>query len=111
MKCCMKACAIILKDSPNAHPMAILSAMINAMSCYEPEMMEIEDETTLERAAARIISRCARWRRPAKDVHRPTLMYPHPEFSYCNNFLHMMFSLLIGIMCRIEKSPAPFRCF
>lgn len=21
---------------PNAHPMAILSAMINAMSCYEP---------------------------------------------------------------------------
>ena len=35
----------------------ILSAMINAMSCYEPEMMEIEDETTLERAAARIISK------------------------------------------------------
>jgi citrate synthase len=31
---------------PNAHPMAILSAMINAMSCYEPEMMEIEDDTT-----------------------------------------------------------------
>ena len=21
------------------------------------------------------------------------LMYPHPEYSYCNNFLHMMFSL------------------
>jgi citrate synthase len=42
---------------PNAHPMAILSAMINAMSCYEPGMMEIEDDTTLERAAARIISK------------------------------------------------------
>ena len=31
---------------PNAPPMAILSAMINAMSCYEPEMMDIEDENT-----------------------------------------------------------------
>ena len=41
---------------PNAPPMAILSAMINAMSCYEPGMMDIEDERTLERAAARIIS-------------------------------------------------------
>lgn len=30
--------------------------MINAMGCYEPEM-EIEDETTTERAAARIISK------------------------------------------------------
>jgi citrate synthase len=26
------------------HPMAILSAMINAMSCYEPEMMDIDDD-------------------------------------------------------------------
>ncbi|MEI2619579.1 MAG: citrate/2-methylcitrate synthase [Candidatus Nanopelagicales bacterium] len=42
---------------PNAHPMAILSAMINAMSCHEPEMMEIEDDTVLERAAARLISK------------------------------------------------------
>ena len=42
---------------PNAHPMAILSAMLNAMSCYEPEMMEIDDDQTLERAAARIISK------------------------------------------------------
>lgn len=50
---------------PNAHPMAILSAMINAMSCYEPEMMDIDDENTMEKAAARIISRCAPLRRRA----------------------------------------------
>ena len=42
---------------PNAHPMAILSAMINAMSCHEPEMMDIEDDAVLERAAARLISK------------------------------------------------------
>jgi citrate synthase len=28
---------------PNAHPMAILTAMINAMSCDETEIMDIED--------------------------------------------------------------------
>jgi len=79
---------------PNAHPMAILSAMINAMSCYEPEMMEIEDETTLERAAARIISKVRTVAAASykMSIGQP-LMYPHPEFSYCNNFLHMMFSL------------------
>ncbi|HCB14378.1 MAG TPA: citrate (Si)-synthase [Gammaproteobacteria bacterium] len=79
---------------PNAHPMAILSAMINAMSCYEPEMMEIEDETTLERAAARIISKVRTIAAASykMSIGQP-LMYPNPEYHYCNNFLHMMFSL------------------
>jgi citrate synthase len=93
--------------------MAILSAMINAMSCYEPEMMEIEDETTLERAAARIISKVRTVAAASykMSIGQP-LMYPHPEFSYCNNFLHMMFSIsLIGIMCRIGNHPRPFAVF
>ena len=65
---------------PNAHPMAILSAMINAMSCYEPEMMEIEDETTLERAAARIISKVRTVAAASykMSIGQP-LMYPHPD--------------------------------
>ncbi|MCO5761483.1 MAG: citrate synthase [Chromatiaceae bacterium] len=79
---------------PNAHPMAILSAMINAMSCYEPGMMEIEDERTLELAAARIISKVRTIAAASykMSVGQP-LMYPHPEYKYCENFLHMMFSL------------------
>lgn len=79
---------------PNAPPMAILSAMINAMSCYEPGMMEIEDETTLERAAARIISKVRTIAAASykMSIGQP-LMYPHPEYKYCENFLHMMFSL------------------
>jgi citrate synthase len=74
--------------------MAILSAMINAMSCYEPEMMDIEDETTLERAAARIISKVRTIAAASykMSIGQP-LMYPHPEYKYCENFLHMMFSL------------------
>ncbi len=79
---------------PNAPPMAILSAMINAMSCYEPGMMEIDDERTLERAAARIISKVRTIAAASykMSVGQP-LMYPHPEYKYCENFLHMMFSL------------------
>ena len=79
---------------PNAHPMAILSAMINAMSCYEPGMMEIEDERTLEQAAARIISKVRTIAAASykMSVGQP-LMYPHPEYKYCENFLHMLFSL------------------
>jgi len=79
---------------PNAHPMAILSAMINAMSCYEPEMMDIEDENTMEKAAARIISKVRTIAAASykMSIGQP-LMYPHPEYKYCENFLHMMFSV------------------
>ena len=67
---------------PNAHPMAILSAMINAMSCYEPGMMEIEDETTLEQAAARLISKVRTIAAASykMSVGQP-LMYPRTDYT------------------------------
>lgn len=79
---------------PNAHPMAILSAMINAISCYEPEMMEIEDDNTMEKAAARIISKVRTIAAASykMSIGQP-LVYPHPNYEYCENFLHMMFSM------------------
>ena len=79
---------------PNAHPMAILSAMLNAMSCYEPEMMEIDDDQTLERAAARIISKVRTIAAASykMSVGQP-LIYPRADYKYCENFLHMMFSI------------------
>jgi citrate synthase len=79
---------------PNANPMAILSAMINAVSCYEPEMMQIEDEFSLESAAARLISKVRTIAAASykMSVGQP-MAYPHPEYRYCENFLHMMFSI------------------
>ena len=79
---------------PNAPPMAILSAMINAVSCYEPEMIQIEDEYTLESAAARLISKVRTIAAASykMSVGQP-MDYPHPEYHYCENFLHMMFSI------------------
>jgi citrate synthase len=79
---------------PNAHPMAILSAMINAMSCYEPGMMEIEDDSILELAAARLISKVRTIAAASykMSVGQP-LMYPRTDYKYAQNFLHMMFSI------------------
>ncbi len=77
----------------NGHPMSILSATINAVSCYQPEVMNMEDETTFEEAAAKLISKV---RTLAAGAFRTSaglpIMYPKPENSYCENFLHLMFS-------------------
>jgi citrate synthase len=76
------------------HPMAILSAMINAMSCYEPDLMEMEGPAIFQVAAARLISRL---RTIAAASYKTSIgqpiIYPKPYLDYCSNFLHMMFSL------------------
>ena len=78
---------------PSGHPMAILSSMINTLSCYNNDVMAMEDETSFETAAARLI---AKIRTVAAYAYRTStgkpLIYPDPELSYCRNFLHMMFS-------------------
>ena len=79
----------------NAPPMAILSAMINAASCFHPEEYIYPDETSSYiDAAARLISKI---RTIAAYSHRSSkglpFMYPNPRLSYCANFLHMMFSM------------------
>jgi citrate synthase len=79
------------------HPMAILSAMINAMSCYEPSLMEMESPATFQVAAARLISKL---RTIAAASYKASIgqpiVYPKPHLDYCSNFLHMMFSIPFG---------------
>ncbi|MBN2195363.1 MAG: citrate synthase [Polyangiaceae bacterium] len=77
----------------NAEPMAVLSAMINACSCYHPDTMQLESEGTFESAAARLLSKVRTIAAAAykKSVGQPVI-YPNPNFTYCKNFLHMMFS-------------------
>jgi citrate synthase len=79
---------------PNAHPMAILSAMINASSCFYPEIMNLEEKRDFTRAAARLISqvRTIASFSYKKSVGRP-IVYPKPDNKYVENFLHMMFSV------------------
>lgn len=77
-----------------APPMAILSAMINSVSCYHTDVLSTEDSSHLEAAAARLISKV---RTIAAAAYRASaglpLVYPNPDYDYVRNFLHMMFSI------------------
>jgi citrate synthase len=77
----------------SAPPMAILSAMINALSCFHPEFRKVDDPDQLEAVAARLISKI---RTIAAYAYRRSrgkpVMYPDPKLRYVTNFLHMMFS-------------------
>lgn len=79
---------------PSGHPMAILSSMINTLSCYSSDVLEMEDDAHFENAAARLLSKI---RTVAAYAYKTSIgqpwMYPEPESSYCRNFLHLLFSL------------------
>ncbi len=78
----------------DAPPMAILSAMLNTLSCFHTEFLKDLDqpEMFLE-ATARLISKV---RTIAAYTYRRSrglpFVYPDPKLRYAANFLHMMFS-------------------
>jgi citrate synthase len=77
------------------HPMAILSAMINAAGCYDPSLMEMEASPgAFQLSAARLMSKLRTIAAAAykTSIGQP-IVYPKPRLDYCSNFLHMMFSL------------------
>ncbi|SDP73045.1 citrate synthase [Desulforhopalus singaporensis] len=78
----------------SAPPMAILSAMLNLVSCFHPEVLDVPttgDE--FDRTAALLLSKV---RTIAAFAYRMAagkpINHPNPNLSYCGNFLHMMFS-------------------
>jgi citrate synthase len=76
-----------------AHPMAMLSAMINAAGCFIPELMSRYDPAVFEQQAARLISQVRTLAAYAyrKSQGLPSI-YPKRKYWYTENFLHMMFS-------------------
>jgi citrate synthase len=77
----------------NSPPMAILSAMINAVGCFQPVFMQPEDNEHFMEPAARLMSKvrtiaAASYR---KSVGKP-VNYPRTDLRYTANLLHMMFS-------------------
>ncbi|WCJ60549.1 citrate synthase [Fontisphaera persica] len=75
------------------HPMAILSSMINATSCFYPEVMKGYDPATFDLMAARLISQVRTIAAFAyRKAHGLPIIYPKPSYKYTANFLHMMFS-------------------
>jgi citrate synthase len=79
---------------PNAHPMAILSSMINAAGCYYPELLAPQEAQDFGKKAAFIISQV---RTIAAFAYRRSrglpIIYPKRQNTYSANFLHMMFSV------------------
>lgn len=78
----------------NAHPMAILSSMINAASCFYPELLKDGIRNCFLVQAARLLSQV---RTIAAFAYRKSrglpIIYPKPDLKYTANFLHMLFSL------------------
>jgi citrate synthase len=78
---------------PNAHPMAILSSMVNAAGCFYPELLAPQEKENFGDEVAFIISQV---RTVAAFAYRKSrglpIIYPNPQFKYSANFLHMMFS-------------------
>ncbi|HEY5621208.1 MAG TPA: citrate synthase [Pontiella sp.] len=78
----------------NAPPMAVLSAMLNVLACYNTEVLTTATEgPAFTVPTAGIISKV---RAIAAWAYRTSIgkpfMPPRPDLSYSGNFLHMMFS-------------------
>jgi len=80
----------------NAHPMAILSSMLNSLGAYYPEMSSnnrVQDLAHFDQTAALLISKV---RTIAAMTYRQKqglpFVFPDHQLRYAENFLHMMFS-------------------
>jgi citrate synthase len=77
----------------DAPPMAMLSAMINTLACFHPQVQEPNEEEFAEEAA-QLLSKV---RTIAAYSYRHSLglpsLYPDSRLCYAANFLHMMFSM------------------
>jgi len=80
--------------SPTAHPMAILSAMVAALSSYYPDSLDPDNVDQRDITIARLVSKVRTIAAFAykKSIGQP-FVYPKNSLSYCENFLNMMFSV------------------
>ena len=75
-----------------AHPMHILSTMINALAAFYPNVDLLSMDEDIELSTARLISMVRTMPAMAykKSIGEP-VVYPRHDLSYCANFLNMMF--------------------
>ncbi len=77
----------------DAHPMAILSSVVGALSTFYQDSMDPSDPDQVEISIFRLLAKLPTIAAYSykKSMGQP-FMYPHNNLSYCENFLHMMFS-------------------
>lgn len=75
-----------------AHPMGILSSMVNALRAFYPEIPERSEEEEINITFARLLSKVRTLAAVSYKISRGhKVVYPRHSLSYCANFLNMMF--------------------
>jgi len=75
-----------------AHPMGILSSMVNAMPSFYPELSSTSNEEERTVTFARLISKIRTMAAISYKLSRGhEIIYPRPDLTYVPNFLNMMF--------------------
>lgn len=81
------------KFAEGAHPMAVLSAMVVSLASFYPDLQRNTEKEEMDITATRLLSKL---RTIAAFSHKKSIgepfVYPSCRFSYCENFLNMMFS-------------------
>ncbi|MGB4246110.1 MAG: citrate synthase [Pseudohongiellaceae bacterium] len=77
----------------NAHPMAIMVGVVGALSAFYHDSLDITNEEHRRIAAYRLIAKMPTIGAMCyKHAVGQPFMYPRNDFSFAENFLHMMFS-------------------
>ncbi len=75
-----------------AHPMGILSSMVNAMRFFYPEIPERSEEEEINLTFARLLSKVRTMAALSYKISRGhRVVYPKHTLTYAANFLNMMF--------------------
>lgn len=73
-----------------ASPMGILSAMLNTLRSFYPELMHTEE--AISKTLLRLLSKVRTMAAMSYKISRGhKVVYPRPDLTYCANFLNMMF--------------------
>ena len=75
-----------------AHPMGILSSMVNALRAFYPELPERSEEEEINVTFTRLLSKLRTMAAISYKISRGhRVVYPRHDLTYAANFLNMMF--------------------
>jgi citrate synthase len=93
-----------------AHPMGILSSMVNALRSFYPALGTLEEEIniTMTRLLAKVRTMAAM---SYKISRGHEIVFPRPDLTYCENFLNMMFDTPVKPYEMKQEAVSALRCF